>query len=140
MSDPASRAHSLADVSPAGGAYRVAGEGCAADYTAALIASLGGRVTRVRVGGAELGGRQLRRILGGRGLRSTLFDIREAEGQVRFLGSGSGHGVGLSQWGARELARQGKTYREILSHYYSGTNFERLGGTETASTQWSEIR
>jgi crotonobetainyl-CoA:carnitine CoA-transferase CaiB-like acyl-CoA transferase len=48
VSDPASRAHSLADVSPAGGAYRVAGEGCAADYTAALIASLGGRVTRVR--------------------------------------------------------------------------------------------
>jgi stage II sporulation protein D len=104
-----------------------------------LNRSRSGRVLSVRVGDARLGGRELRRILGGRGLRSTLFDIREVDGQVRFLGSGSGHGVGLSQWGARELARQGKTYREILSHYYSGAEFKRLGDAETASTQWSEI-
>jgi len=105
-----------------------------------LERSRSGRVLRVRVGETQLGGRELRRMLGGRGLRSTLFDIREVDGQVRFLGSGSGHGVGLSQWGARELARQGKSYREILSHYYSGAEFKRLVDGETASAQWSEIR
>ena len=56
MSEPPSRAHALADISPAGGAYRLAGEGCAADYTAALIASLGGRVARAP-GGRDAFGR-----------------------------------------------------------------------------------
>ena len=38
-----------------------------------------------------------------------------------FTTTGYGHGVGLSQYGADYLARQGKTYQEILEHYYSGT-------------------
>ena len=33
---------------------------------------------------------------------------------------GYGHGVGMSQWGANVMAKQGKTYDEILKHYYSG--------------------
>ena len=42
-----------------------------------------------------------------------------------FLGNGSGHGVGLSQWGAAALAAQGYTYRQILRHYYgSAVRFE----------------
>nr|PZN37906.1 MAG: hypothetical protein DIU70_11785 [Bacillota bacterium] len=39
-------------------------------------------------------------------------------------GGGWGHGVGLSQWGARGLAEQGKTYTEILTHFYRGTRVE----------------
>src|SRR5207247_10331108 len=38
-----------------------------------------------------------------------------------FYGSGYGHGLGLSQWGAYGMAQQGKTYRQILTHFYRGT-------------------
>lgn len=40
---------------------------------------------------------------------------------IEFQGRGWGHGVGLSQWGARGMAQQGKSYQEILAHYYTGT-------------------
>lgn len=42
-------------------------------------------------------------------------------GKIVFVGKGFGHGVGLSQYGSRELAKMGKTYDEILSTYYPGT-------------------
>jgi stage II sporulation protein D len=84
--------------------------------------SASGRVTRVRVGDAEVTGREFRRALGGRALRSTKFEVRVSDRDVvRFLGSGSGHGVGLCQWGARALADSGESYREILEHYYPGS-------------------
>ncbi len=40
-------------------------------------------------------------------------------------GRGYGHGIGMSQWGAKGMAEQGFAYREILSHYYRGTNVEK---------------
>jgi len=43
---------------------------------------------------------------------------------VTITGSGSGHGVGLSQWGAYGMARQGSSYVDILTHYYTGTKVE----------------
>jgi stage II sporulation protein D len=85
-----------------------------------------GRVSRVRLGGVVLSGTDLRRVLGGRAIKSTLFDVRLADGRVRFLGSGAGHGVGLSQWGARQMAAEGRTYREILAHYFQGARLRRL--------------
>ena len=44
---------------------------------------------------------------------------------MMFLGSGSGHGVGLSQWGALALAREGKSFEAILAHYYPGSELVR---------------
>jgi stage II sporulation protein D len=85
-----------------------------------------GRVARLEIAGAQLSGRELRRVLGRGAFRSTLFEVRVHGDQVRFLGSGAGHGVGLSQWGARKMARQGKTYREILVHYFPGTRVRSL--------------
>ncbi|MFQ5696847.1 MAG: SpoIID/LytB domain-containing protein [Myxococcota bacterium] len=87
-----------------------------------------GRVRTLRLGGAPVEGRTLRRILGGRALRSTLFELRVEGDRIQFLGSGSGHGVGLSQWGTRALAQRGKSYREILAHYYPGTHLVRVAG------------
>ncbi len=87
--------------------------------------SASGRVLRLRVGGAEIQGRDLRQVLGGAAIKSTLFDVRTTGGQVLFLGSGSGHGVGLSQWGARALAREGKSFEDILAHYYPGSELVR---------------
>lgn len=43
-------------------------------------------------------------------------------------GKGWGHGVGMSQWGAYGLAKQGKTFRQILAHYYQGTTVEPQAG------------
>src|SRR5947208_2331462 len=48
----------------------------------------------------------------------------EEQPVVEFLGRGSGHGVGLSQWGARGMAGAGRTYQEILRYYYTGIDVE----------------
>ena len=39
-------------------------------------------------------------------------------------GYGAGHGVGMSQWGAKEMAERGKSFRKILQHYYSGVQIK----------------
>ncbi len=84
-----------------------------------------GRVAALEISGVELSGRSLRQVLGGRAIRSTLFEVRVQDGLVRFLGSGAGHGVGMSQWGARQMAEEGRTYEEILAHYFPGTGLRR---------------
>ena len=44
-------------------------------------------------------------------------------------GAGYGHGVGMSQWGAHGFAKKGRTYQEILAHYYRGTQLARVPNT-----------
>ncbi len=62
-----------------------------------------------------------------RKLPSTLFVVEEIEkGNWRFTGGGFGHGAGLSQAGAIEMAFNGWTTEEILSHYYPGTTYGPL--------------
>lgn len=65
-------------------------------------------------------GERLREALGFSELRSTLFEIKRSESApaVEFAGRGFGHGSGLCQWGARQMALAGKDHREILNHYY----------------------
>jgi stage II sporulation protein D len=81
-----------------------------------------GRVSSIRLQGSQdtrtLTGTQLRQALG---LRSTLFSISIQGDTIRIDGRGFGHGIGMSQWGARGLALQGYNYSQILSHYYQGT-------------------
>ncbi|HXK23582.1 MAG TPA: SpoIID/LytB domain-containing protein [Myxococcota bacterium] len=98
-----------------------------------------GRVERIQLGSVLLSGRDLREVLGGRALRSAMFEVRVEDGQARFLGSGSGHGVGLCQWGASELARRGASYRAILAHYYPGTDLRRLRASD-GRNDWSARR
>lgn len=61
-----------------------------------------------------------RRLLGWKKLPSTAFSLEMSDGYLNFEGKGYGHGVGLCQWSALEMAREGKDYREILSFYYPG--------------------
>ena len=61
----------------------------------------------------------LRELLG---LRSSDFDFALQDGTFTFTPLGYGHGVGLSQYGADYLARQGSDYRAILEHYYTGAS------------------
>ncbi len=77
---------------------------------------------RTSRGPVEMKATELRAILGADVLRSTLFTVRVIPGEitvVEFSGRGSGHGVGMSQWGARGQALQGRGYNEILRYYYA---------------------
>ncbi|WP_207754539.1 stage II sporulation protein D [Pseudoflavonifractor phocaeensis] len=76
-----------------------------------------GGVEQVDVGGVTVSGGALRTLLG---LRSTSFTVTADSQGVTFSVTGYGHGVGMSQYGANALARQGKTYDEILKWYYTG--------------------
>ena len=61
---------------------------------------------------------------GSRTLRSTHFTAERRGNRYAFNGRGFGHGVGMSQFGAREQARQGRSYRDILSFYFAGTGID----------------
>lgn len=99
-----------------------------------------GRVREIRVvgdaGSRVLRGSELRQALG---LRSTLFTVAADRGRVanagryaprpstfQFNGRGYGHGLGMSQHGALNLARRGWNYRQIVSHYYTGARLARI--------------
>ncbi len=73
-----------------------------------------------------ISGRDFRTRLGAEVVRSTLFRLEQESGGWVVFGSGSGHGVGLCQWGARGMAEQGKNYREILNHYFPGTRIKKV--------------
>ena len=61
------------------------------------------------------------------GLNSANFKVRVDGGNLVFTTIGYGHGVGLSQYGARYMAIAGQTYDQILQHYYPGTQLQLLG-------------
>ncbi len=88
------------------------------------------------MGRAVVSGRHLRQVLGGRAIRSTLFEVGVEGEWVRFMGSGAGHGVGLCQGGARELALRGREVNQSLEHYYPGTRPRQVGGG-SHSRRWS---
>lgn len=58
-------------------------------------------------------------------LKSTNIDINETDNQIEITSKGFGHGVGLSQFGAQQLALKGYKYDEILKYYYQGTEFKK---------------
>ena len=82
----------------------------------------GGGVETIELGGVRFRGIRLRTLLG---LRSTAFTIRVEDGTVTITTRGYGHRVGMSQYGAQAMAQEGKTYAEILAHYYVGTRLEK---------------
>ena len=84
-----------------------------------------GTVVTVTVGGVTVKGTQVRGALG---LRSACFTWEAQDGKMIFYVTGFGHGVGLSQYGANQLAREGADYREILTHYYTGVTVEPYQG------------
>ncbi len=81
-----------------------------------------GRVSTLKLGDKSVKATALRKALG---LRSTDFTFENNGDSITFIMKGYGHGVGLSQVGAQEMAENGKTYKEILTHYYTGTNIEK---------------
>jgi len=88
----------------------------------------GGRVKRLEISGTSRSlvadRERLRRLVSALDLHSKLFEIREIENGFAFVGSGHGHGVGMSQWGARAMARRGDSYKRILETFYPGARLE----------------
>lgn len=82
-----------------------------------------GRVRTLALFGHPYPAVQLRTLLG---LASTDIEWSLAPGQVSFTTYGNGHAVGMSQYGANDLARKGWKYQEILGHFYPGTNILTL--------------
>ena len=83
-----------------------------------------GYTKSLTVCGQTVSGTALRQALG---LRSTCFTVQYQSGNFSFTTRGYGHGVGLSQWGAKAMAEQDADYADILAHYYPGTQLHRMG-------------
>lgn len=83
----------------------------------------GNGVDTVEICGIKFRGTELRRLFG---LRSTNIRFSVNSEVITISTLGYGHRVGLSQYGARAMALEGRSYREILSHYYKNTEIKRL--------------
>ncbi|MBU3955811.1 SpoIID/LytB domain-containing protein [bacterium] len=78
-------------------------------------------------GKTKINSGKFRTMLGGRNIKSTkIKKITNERKEVVFSGSGWGHGVGMSQWGAKELAEKGWGYKKILEFYFPGTRISKF--------------
>lgn len=82
-----------------------------------------GTVNTVNIGGIRLTGGQARKLLD---LRSACFGVSVSGEKMTFHVTGYGHGVGMSQYGANAMARQGKKFEDILTWYYTGAQVALL--------------
>lgn len=83
--------------------------------------STGHRIKSMTIGGQIFSGREVREKLG---LASSQFAWKWAGSQITITTYGYGHGVGLSQWGANGMAKEGKTAEKIVTYYYTGISIE----------------
>ncbi|MBI2456979.1 MAG: SpoIID/LytB domain-containing protein [candidate division NC10 bacterium] len=97
-----------------------------------LLRSRTGRILRLAVhhtrGTLVLEGKRFREALGNEVIRSTDFEVRADPGGFTFVGRGWGHGVGLSQWGAKEMADLAYQHQDILKFYYPLAEIRTLTG------------
>ncbi len=81
-----------------------------------------GRAMTIRLGNVSVSGPALRLALGSEKMRSTLLtDLKVSGNKLIVSGKGFGHGVGMSQWGARALAEQGKSPEDIIRYFFKDT-------------------
>ena len=82
-----------------------------------------GGVKEIRIGDVKVKGTDFRMLLK---LNSTNFEFEIDDNEIKFTSKGYGHGVGMSQWGANVMAKEGKEYDYILKHYYTGIDIVDL--------------
>lgn len=82
----------------------------------------GNRVEKIKIGNKTLTGVEVRKIFS---LKSANFEVKIGEKNIKFTVIGYGHGVGMSQTGSNTLAKQGKTYEEIIKHFYKNVEIEK---------------
>ncbi len=81
-----------------------------------------GRTKKLNINGQTINGRQLAKKLS---LRSNYFDITQNENDITITTKGFGHGVGMSQYGANGMAKEGYKYDQILKYYYQNTEIKK---------------
>ncbi len=95
-----------------------------ATWFSGRVENSAGGVAQMEVGGITLTGSQLRSLFS---LRSSTFTLDYQEGSFHFSVMGYGHGVGLSQYGAKALAEGALAFDQILTWYYTGVEVAGLG-------------
>lgn len=85
------------------------------DSIAVSVRDSAGYVTELKSGETVVGGEEFRNAIG---VSSACLYMKEVEGKIRIVTKGLGHGLGLSQYGANELAKKGMDYPDILSCYF----------------------
>lgn len=103
-----------------------------------------GRVAQVKLIGTQgdevMSAEKLRSLIGYNVLKSGIFEVERTSTGILFKGEGWGHGVGLCQFGAQQMAEHGATYKEILAHYFPGSKIVDYKPSEGfASLQKSNI-
>ncbi len=83
----------------------------------------GGRVRTIQIGNVVISGVEARKIFE---LKSANFNVTKENEKIKFSVIGYGHGVGMSQTGADSLAKDGKTAEEIIKHFYSGVEINKI--------------
>lgn len=96
-------------------------EGAAEKWAGKPETSEAGTVTAIVIGGQKVTGQQVREAFG---LRSANFTLEYKNDRFTFHVSGYGHCVGMSQYGADYMARQGSSWEEIVRHYYKGVDIK----------------
>lgn len=81
-----------------------------------------GYYTEIKIGNKKFNGNEVRSIFN---LKSPYFEVEESESNMIFTVYGRGHGVGMSQYSADYMARQGFTYEDILLHFYTGAKITK---------------
>lgn len=82
-----------------------------------------GYVNEIKLGDTKISGVDFRKLFD---LRSSNFTLDFQGDSVNISCKGYGHGVGMSQWGANFMGKEGKAYKEILKHYYTGVDIEKV--------------
>lgn len=80
-------------------------------------------ISTITISDRNFTGIELRKLLD---LRSTDFEITKNNNTYEITTTGYGHGVGMSQYGANNMAKKGKNYKEILEHYYQNTQISKI--------------
>jgi len=88
-----------------------------------LERSKSNRILRLKINGIEINGKDIYSKLG---LRSYDFTLTQVGNNVDIKTKGYGHGVGMSQYGAHGMAKEGYNYKEILKHYYVDTDLVKF--------------
>lgn len=83
----------------------------------------GGAVREIKLGGEIVTGVEFRKLFD---LNSANFSLDFNKNKVNIHCKGYGHGVGMSQWGANAMAKDGKDYKDIITHYYSGVSIKKI--------------
>ncbi|NLJ87881.1 MAG: stage II sporulation protein D [Epulopiscium sp.] len=89
--------------------------------------SSGGYIKKIQIGNKIFSGEEVRNLFN---LKSSCFSIKEEGDYLIFITKGYGHGAGMSQYGANYMAKEGKTYIEILKHYYKDVEIKSLEDIE----------